>query len=511
MSADLKYKINDLQCFHIDPANPETAWKALQKACACLSDWGVETLRDGLDGFAHTIVLEPYYTCKDHRNLYSNFYSKKFLESSSICSRLHFFSHLGLQPKELLARPGSFQDHYLGFSIIRPVNTRCLGRTVIDPYKIGKSLNDGFYLLRTRFRAQINGTEFTVYGYPFTAQDADATLCAHSALWGVCRYLSERYPHYKELYPFDFIRMTESSKGRAFPYRGMTYTDYCKILTDFGTCPVTGVLQKKNPNDPQGDLIQNIDSFQDLCAYVESGFPVLASLRLVGPGHVVSLIGHTMDYTVPIDTSLQFVDSSHFLKQFVVVDDNCFPYQKLGYENDPENYLGSYVAGVSPVTGSKVGIKDISVITCPLPEKVFLPAQDAREKAMKHCRLFLSTLKQTGNEPFVHRLFVTSSSAFKRRKLAAALSGPDPASSLVASLHLPHFLWVMEISPIDAYKNGICTAEIVLDATAGSAEDGIIYMRVGDQMHFAGKTQTIWKKVSGPNQFPQYTHNLGEK
>ncbi len=198
MSDDPIYKINELQSFHIDPAAPEAAWNALQGKCPFLSDWGVEKLRDGLNGHVQSIVLEPFYMCRDHRNLYSNFYSKKFLEVTSNCSRLHFFDVPNLQPKALLASPEKFQPGYVGFSVIRPVKTRCLGRTIIDPYKIGKSIKDDYYLLRTPFKAHINGTEFEIRGYPFTAQDADATLCAHSALWGVCRYLSERYPVYKD-------------------------------------------------------------------------------------------------------------------------------------------------------------------------------------------------------------------------------------------------------------------------------------------------------------------------
>jgi hypothetical protein len=37
----------------------------------------------------------------------------------------------------------------------------------------------------------------------------------------------------------------------------------------------------------------------------------------------------------------------------------------------------------------------------------------------------------------------------------------------------------MEISPLDLYKKGKCTAEIILDATAGLLDDGIIYTRIG--------------------------------
>lgn len=28
-------------------------------------------------------------------------------------------------------------------------------------------------------------------------------VCAHAAIWGTCRYLSQKYPSYRELYPYD--------------------------------------------------------------------------------------------------------------------------------------------------------------------------------------------------------------------------------------------------------------------------------------------------------------------
>jgi hypothetical protein len=357
------------------------------------------------------------------------------------------------------------------------------------------------------FKAQINGAVFKVRGYPFTAQDADATLCAQSALWGVCRYLSERYPMYRELYPFDFIRMTESSKGRAVPYRPMSGPDYCKILTDFGAFPIHRGLQKKGTS--AGSLVLDGDAFQDLYSYVESGFPVLASLHLpLGPGHVVSLIGHTIDYEKPLGAASELIDSSHFLKQFIVVDDNFFPYQLLGYEDDLENYGALYEKN-----GEKVGIGHVITMTCPLPEKVFVPAELARKKALRFCRRSLSKLKLTGLGPFVTRLFVTNSSAFKSMKLAQARSGPDLASGLVTNLHLPHFVWIMELSPLELYKKQKCTAEIVIDATAGPEDEGVIYMRIGEQMYFAReKGAGLWDKIEGAlGQFPQYMHNLGEK
>ncbi len=286
----------------------------------------------------------------------------------------------------------------------------------------------------------------------------------------------------------------------------MTYTDYCKILADFGTSPVYGVLQKKDPAD-KDKYIFDRKVFQDLCCYVESGFPVLTSIALPAGGHVVSLIGHTLDYKKTPSSMTGLIDSSEFLKQFIVVDDNFFPYQLLGFESDGANYAKEY-----DDNGVKVSIESLVTMTCPLAEKVFIPAEDARKKALKHCEKFLSTLKLTGAEPFVTRLFVTNSSSFKRRKLAYAKAGSDRACSLVVNLHLPHFVWIMELSPLALYPKGLCTAEIVLDATAGSAEEGVIYIRIGKQIYFARERTTVWNKIEdAPGQFPQYTHNLGEK
>ncbi len=454
-------------------------------------------MRNALGPYVQCIVLEPRYNCKDFRNLFTHFYSKKFQVCFSDCSRLHFFKKRDINVSKLLTRPDMFQDDYLGFSVIRPVPERCLGRTILDPYKIGLSINDQFYVLRTAFTVQINGAKLVVEGYPYTSQDTDATLCAQSALWGVCRFLSEKYRVYKELYPYDFIRMTEPSQGRTVPYRGMTYTDYCKILSDFGTFPVFRVLQRSNGWDSE--------AFDDLCAYVESGFPVLASLR--GIGHVVSIIGHTLDYNKSVSSG-EFISSSNFLKRFIVIDDNFSPYALLGYDGDPENYGDNY--------GEKVSIKNIHTITCPLPEKVFLPAKDARAKAMKLCNMHLKAIKATGTGPYVTRLFVTTNSSFKKRKLDSVTKTgrSDKASTLITNLHLPHFIWVMEIAPLEIYKAYHCTVEIVLDATSRiHPDDGHIYTRIGNELIFAAEDQSIIKKAIGsaPIKFPQYTHNLGER
>lgn len=492
---------NPLKVFSINDSNWSTVWDQIKKDCVTLSNWGIWVFSEKLKLSVKTVILESHYTCKDHRNLFSNFYSKKFAESTPYSNRLHFFSENNIDISEVILNPENLKDSYMGFSVIRPVAERCIGRTVIDPFKINGINKNNFFCLRTTFNVHINGSAFDVAGYPFMSQDSDVTVCAHSALWGVCRYLSERYNLYGEIYPFDLIKYTESNTGRAFPYRGMTYADYCKILSTFGVYPIILRL-KENRTSTAIDQ----EEFKNLYTYVESGFPVLASFQ----GHVITLIGHTIDYEKnPTANTDGFIDSSCFLKQFIVVDDNTFPYQTLGAQTDPDNYGVLYNNPKNGIIGG-YNIDSIVTAVCPLPEKVFLPAEKARIKGLKYFSDtdIKSKLQSSGAGPWVIRLFLSTNASFKRRKLYQVKSTNDQLCFFVTTLKLPHFIWIMEVSTIEQYKSGKCLAELILDPTSSELEYSVLYMRIGNSITI--NKQEV-KHDGQPDFFYQFTHNLGEK
>jgi hypothetical protein len=434
--------LNSLIC--VDVGSDKTQWETLRNRCSFLSDWGLKILYSGLAQYTGTIIIEPHYVCKDHRNLFSNFYSKKLNSGSANAARFHFFSEKGITPDSFFSHPTAYQNEYIGFSVIRPVAQRCLGRTVIDPHKVGRRFEDGFYSLRTPYPVNINGRGLRVAGYPYVSQDTDATVCAHATLWGVCRYFSQRHPAYAEILPYDLVRLTATTMGRVVPYRGMTYSDYSKILSDFGCHPLV-LLMKESETETE----LNDQSFRDVYSYVESGIPVLASFG----GHVGALVGHTLDldrnYTPDEDN---VVPSSAFLSQFILVDDNFFPYQLLGYPGDPKNYF------------TKFNINSMITAVCPLPEKVYLSAQRAQKQARALLKnlsnLYPSEFSTDKDNPMVTRLFFTTGSSLKRRKIqmaAAAKNGGlafDGISAFIASIRFPHFVWIMEFGPLALYKSG---------------------------------------------------------
>ncbi len=326
-----------------------------------------------------------------------------------------------------------------------------------------------------------------------------AHILRYGVYVGICR---KRYSIYGEMYPFSLTEQTAPNQGRTFPYRGMTYEDYSSILSGFGTHPWITRVYRPNPNRP-GDMVFDDEQYLELCTYIESGIPVLASFL----GHVMTVIGHTIDYSKTPNVDLDgFIDSSSFYKSFIVMDDNFPPYQLLGDFNDPENYGALYAqSAIGDPQG--ISMKSIVVAVCPLPEKVFLTATQVRTKGRKYFLGYRDKVSPSG-EPIVLRLFLATNTSFQGRKIQAIdYSKPDVLNYAVANMKLPHFLWVMEAGPLSLYQRGKCTSEIVMDSTANPNEDANVYMRVRNTLIYEGMSHV---ERDAPEEFSQYTHNLGE-
>ena len=509
-----KYGLSELVVVHIDLGAEDAGWDELSNRCPNLSRWGVKILRSGLDGYVRSVVIEPGYVCKDYRNTYSHYYSKKFLLRPATCYRLHFFSKEELVLSDVLMDPEDNEDAYLGYSVIHPIMNRvsgkCLGRTVIDPLKCGHNPSQ-FYCLRASHCVSLQGTEYTVSGYPYICQDGEAMVCAHAALWTVCRYLSTQYPIYRELYPYDLIEMTGDTLGRRVPNRGMLYTDYSTIFTKFGCHPVL-----RRPDDGC-NWMDDKETFLDIYAYLESGFPILMSFYR----HVAAVIGHTTRPTLAFDAPDEngYHDSYALLDQYIVVDDNFFPYQKLGSRGDDvdRNYGKQFEGQLDPYPSKE----DIFSAVIPLPEKAFVEPGTARTNG----RVFLglNRIKQALNdtrtelgvdpaEPIITRLFLTTTNSFKKRKReqfqGIGAAGTNLLNQFPLRVNLPHFVWVMEVSPLELYKNQFVLGEVIMDASAGPHEMAPIYSRIGNHLYFDGEFD---RHVDSAKSFRQYTHNLGER
>ena len=496
----------------------ESCWKQVQDASGgLLTDWGVEKLREGLDGFVKSILVETPYVCEDFQSLHRHFYGRKFRERPSKCARLHFFNSV-VSEHDLLEDEANHS--YIGFSVIEPLVKRCIGRTVIDPQKVGHSL-DNVHLLSTRFTNRIGGKRYDCSGFPYRTQSNEATVCAHVTMWAVCRHLSQRFKLYRKHMPYELIEMAGRRNGRVVPHHGLSYADYSEMLDRFGCHPIIVSNHGFGPTpfSASSDKIVSqrhfVSFLKSLYCYIESGFPLIATFG----GHVVSIVGHKSleqklvaertEVAVGDSPSDTLIHASELVDEYIAMDDNCFPYQVLPRTPNKEG------------DGYSRSLEQIRGVVVPLPDEVFLRPRDvdgyvAKLLKEQDFKQLVDTFmnENTKGEPLVYRPFLTTGVSFKQFKLEQQKVTPnDYAIGLQLLLSLPRFVWCVEFSTPSLKAEDRAFGEVLLDATAGESDLEPIFIRIGSNITRSpvlnGDTQLDYFKDNPYIKFAQYRHNLG--
>jgi len=429
-------------------------WDRLLSICfGFLTPIGLTKLRRLLEGSVKCVAVEKHYFDRDYRDTFSGFHSKKFVTPSARTVRLHFFRE-PLGTADIRRQDARLQESYLGYSVIRPTRPNCIGRTMLNPSLI-RGVTGA--VCRCKETISIQGTPLEVEGFPFISQDVDATVCAESATWMVMRYFSNRYAAYREMHPFEITAATQAyARGeRVYPSRGLYLWQMAETLRREGFSPVTYSRTSFEEN------------FEELLyIYIESGFPVFAMLR----GHVVVALGHFSDYTAALPTGEKWVKSSIFNRGFVINDDNHFPYQRIEAKREEE------ISGGRNLLISSYCTNEIQSFAVPLPEKVFLAAEDFSSLVLtllQNEQLGIGArspmLCQAGT--VLLRLFLTSCKSFKRHIRDRGM-GSAVAREVYFDLPLPHFVWVCELSTPELYVTGAqkVLGEVIWDATRNAYE-----------------------------------------
>ena len=449
---------------------------------------GLSRIRSALAKCTQSVAVERHYIDKDYRDTFSNYHSKRFTTPLSRCLRLHFFDEK--IARESFRDPKQLQPHYCGYAVIRPTRPNCLGRTLLAPEKLGYVQGN---LAVSQEQLSIQGIPLAITGFPFISQDADVTVCAQSSLWMVLRYFSNRYQMYREMYPYQITQLTRDySIGRIVPSPGLTDWQMAEACRQIGLAP----------------LIYSRDSYPAdfehiLYTYVESGIPVLTSTS----NHVVACFGHYSDYTKTVPGSLDIVPSSFFNEGFIINDDNGVPYQQL---------CGSSASATG--TPAAISLSQIEAFTAPLPARVFLAAEQfeavaslllqSAEFGIKSCSPTLDV------KPVATRTFLTTGRSFKRH-LDDRGMGNSRVFEIYRNMPLPHFIWVQELSTLDAYRSHRIYGEIIWDATRNVAEpSGWLALHYPEQLYVdsgsASNIERLVRKVDldSSTDYPLMAHNL---
>ncbi len=417
-----------------------------------------------------TVVVEFQYIDKDFRDTFSAYFSKRFHTPSTRCARLHFFRGI-LTKERLLGEKLPRGSEYLGYSVLRPIHTRGLGRTLISPTLLPDPAPRHAHYKICEEEINLLGLTFSIKGFPYIAQDREVFVCAQASLWMLVRYFSNSYRTYREIGPHQLSNLvSDFTLGRAFPSQGLELWQASEILRRLGFHPV--IHEKASFSESLANKLgfgTAEEGFRHLFyTYIESGIPLLVAYRT----HAIVAFGHVSNYSKKIPKSAAGPDGVHhssvWNEAFLVHDDAAHPYHHLELPTGPE---------------SKDRPKDddrsfsaIRAFIAPMPEKAFLSADAYQLQALKLLRCGKSGVstkcpalaKAISDRKIVLRSFLTTGTSFKR---TIAARGLLPGFS-DAYLHysLPHFIWISEIHSLADYPRK-CIGQIVWDATS-SPHDG---------------------------------------
>jgi hypothetical protein len=397
------------------------------------------------------VLLEFAYVDKDYRSTYYHFYAKKGLRYSSHCVRLHFFAgemDFREDTLELTTQQGDLQSHYLGFMVLRPTWIATIGRTVASTWLMNDFRG---HMIGGDYKVHILGNKLSVWGFPWMYQHRDIQVCAHVACWAILRHYSERYGSYAERLTHDVTRMAYAfDPGGLLPSKGLTLEHAERVFAAAGTYPI---VVSKTPKD-SGQF------YQDLLAYVESGFPIFAAL--FGQKHAIAIIGRgvTRNTLGANQETLPLYFSADFTDELIAVDDNLPPYVRIGKAPAQAGY----------------GIDAIGAFIVPLPDKIHYPAEAVSKYALLLAEKGFYGVGIGIDETPVIRYFLTTAASYTRFIVSNRSQFTQPLLSAALQLPLTQYVWVIEVSTQEQWEHNQIEFRAVLDATASLVENDPLFL-----------------------------------
>lgn len=384
----------------------------------------------GLKLGAHSAIIEYRYLDADWRNEHREFYASTFRRYPSVAHRLHFFCESPDPGWTSESTPASIEGlTYLGYCVLRPVPAAPVGRTML------RALPESGLTCTARDHVNLFGVRLAVDGSPFIAQDAQLSRCAQTTAWVTAYYHHRKFGGPRMLPGAIAAAVADNlDHGRPLPSPGLTIGQMGAAARAVGLPPLVYPLQHL----AAGESVPMV-----VCRYLNSGLPVTIATR----SHAFVLVG----YSRSVDRDGKRL--IHFLRH----DDESGPYQFVEHWE-----LDQY------------GPWEYAIV--PLPEKVYLPGENAEEVGAQRLRDELERTRSDASDailrklddesrPLAFRSSVVLSNHFKRT-LNERLY-PDDISAVYRRMQMSRFVWVVELTDRELRDTGepCVLAEAIIDAT----------------------------------------------
>jgi hypothetical protein len=291
---------------------------------------------------ARTIVVESPYVDRHYIEEYSRYYATVRSAPNVGTTRLHFFSEK-LSARvldELLVKLATGQDayaevtsqlqsSYLGFSVVRPIPSAPIGRTVLRTFGDRGSRQ----MLSVHIhQVHLCGMELQVRGVPFQQQELAVGACATTAVWSALAAAS-RATGRRPPTPFDVTDAATRHvlNDRPFPAdSGLDLQQVLAAIRAHGFAPYT--------LKPQS----NAELFSvAVKAYLSSGSPVVLLVNEPSGYHAITAVGYREPDSEYAAEPFRVIENGHTLRttgmsRLYVHEDRLGPYARMDWtiEND---------------------------------------------------------------------------------------------------------------------------------------------------------------------------------
>lgn len=322
-----------------------------------------------------SIIIEEDYVDRDYLIDYSCYYARCFEDIGKKVKRVHFIQiekdDLETSFQEYLGKPdqdhssfiAKLKDCYIGFTTIKPIQKRSLGRTILKPYPQddgnGKQRHFPVY---NRYQVNLAGIDIELESIPYQEQDRNVAACATTAIWSALGGLARVFDCAKFQSQYDITRLAFESfgnlGGRMFPNEGLSSNQILNMLTDVGYDPIF-----YNISNWDNYFIDNL-----IISYLDMGIPLLAELHLQKDvtihgkpevdttGHLVVILGYKCQ------------NGQRSIDELYIHDDQIGCYSKVSFNN------GNHLSWVNEWTTDRGFNRLINVsIIAPVYHKIRIP------------------------------------------------------------------------------------------------------------------------------------------
>jgi hypothetical protein len=432
-----------------------------------LNDNSFEILWSLFDNLAQfTIVTEDHYVDRVYRDSYYFYYSCKHFNYNRYCKRIFLFD--GFFEDDFINIPSeTLETIFIGSIVIRPINNRSIGRTLLNPSYFLNKLP--CYLRLTLYNVTVYGKKLSISAFPYSMQDGETTSCAEITILNLLDYYSQTYPEYHYILPSEICKIAElNSYERRLPTVGLRYELLSKIFSEVGFYPRLYSSQK----------MHNLKFKRIMHYYIESGIPIALGIKvdsqnkhsIIGIGHgnlELSRLSSTINSIIDSYSGnvIWVCDVADIVDDYIIMDDNLPPYTICNCVERESTY--------NEITQKTLNLNsyEVEYMMVPLYKRMFLEAADAYDICMSilaHSELGIKNfIPEIGSKdnPIVIRLFMASSRTLRKTRHSQFYSTNKEAAYHYNEAIFPKFVWVCELYTITEYPQQ-SIGEIIIDATS---------------------------------------------